>query len=292
MPVFFLSSGYFFAKSVAKGKPIGFLYFRAFQKISFLFIIWALVYFAFKTDFTSLVKTATEYGWLKSVYWRALHLWDEPLKLLLTGTNYHLWFLPALLIALTLVVLIVVAGKQRYLIYVVMTSYLLKLFLKPHVDEIFFMNVKYETLFGISKATAFVSLGWLIGQKNKIEKILMLKLVSAGILLIIIQNIFTWVSNINLGNQVLVGILPLSVGGMFWALQHPSWARNWPMQIFGQYTLGIYCMHPLLLDLIRKLAGYWRPEMWNFIFPVMVYAASLSLTLFLRRNSYTKVLIS
>lgn len=282
LPFFFVFAGFFYGKSLLKGALLKNKYREAFKKLMAVFLGCGVLYALVPHNGIHFLVDIEKYGWFKTYYWYFQDIILSSPFLILEGTKYHLWFLPALLIGLSVITAFHYFKKEKFLIYVFVVSYLVIFVAKSLLPQITIGDDSYDAS-GIFKAIAYTTCGYLIAQKPHWETRTALKLIAGGVILLIIQNYWLWTNKIDFRLTVLSGILLCAAGIFILALNYPEWGKDHFASKFGLLTLWIYGAHPFVLDQLKPLGQYVNPWIWNLAFPISVYAVSLTFALLFQR---------
>src|SRR5204863_10152046 len=93
-------------------------------------------------------------------------------------------------------------------------------------------------------------------------------------------------------NITRIGMLPASLGLLMLALRNPNFGKGTILPQLGTMTLGVFCMHLILLDFLRLLDRFMIPWLWDIILPFLIYFGSIGLTLLMRKNPFTYMFIA
>jgi surface polysaccharide O-acyltransferase-like enzyme len=282
LPFFFILSGFFYGKSLLKTGTPKDTYWKTFKKLLVVYFCCGILYALIPRNGAHFLMDTEKYGWLKTYYWYLQDLVLNSPFLILEGTKYHLWFIPALIIGLSVITAFHCAKQSKFLVYIFAISYLVMIALKPLTPQVIVGDDRYD-FGGILKAVAYVTCGYLLAQSPRWEARTALKLIFAGVILLIIQNFWLWTNQIDTRSTVLAGILLCSVGIFMLALNYPDWGKDHFTSKFGLLTLWIYGVHPLILDQLEPLGQHIPPAIWNLTFPISVYTISLIFVMLVQR---------
>jgi len=278
LPFFFLFSGYFFTRSILKGKPVGALFANFCKRLIPVFFCYQILYALIPKSGASFLKDVTLYGWLKSYYWYFLDLNQHPVYLILLGVKYHLWFLPALFIGLGVVALFYRYRKEIFMIPMVFVIYFGMFMIKIYADYCHLPSDTLNIVLGIISAITYCSCGSMIARYSWPQKIA-LSLISFGVFLMALQSYFMYINHFDITWVDLVGRLPTSAGVFMLALLYPEWGKGTFFPKLGVVTLWIYGLHPFVLDQLYPLKQYINPVIWNITFPLVVYLICIAVVL-------------
>jgi surface polysaccharide O-acyltransferase-like enzyme len=204
------------------------------------------------------------------------------------GTAGHLWFLSALLQALTLLAIFISLKKDKLLVYISMLLYLLT----PVANLYFQLGIVEEYTWnpavGPFISTIFVTGGWWLSRKKEFR-------MGWGIALLIVGFFLSWGQgkfaeyfyHIH-PTFYAYGNLFMALGIFIAVLSYPRFCENTILPQLGQLTLGVYCSHILFVDAFKNFREEINPFVWDFVVPVLIYLLALGLTIFLRRIPFLK----
>ncbi len=274
LPLFFIFSGFFYGKSIlnASLSKLQSRYMDACKRIFLIFIVFIFLYGLIPGNGGGFLVEIWQYGWVKTYYWHFQSIFENPLFLFTRGTKYHLWFLPALILALSTITAFCYFKKKEFLIYVFVCSWIITLTIgSSPLDK----TILGQDLYGFLKAIAYVTCGYLLAQKSHWKLKTALKFLKIGVIALIIQNTFLIINHIDIASVDLIGIMPTAVGLLMLALNYPNFGKDSFFSQFGLLTLWIYGVHPFILDQIQPFGEHWNPVVWSLAFPILVYGLSL-----------------
>jgi surface polysaccharide O-acyltransferase-like enzyme len=289
VPFFFIASGYFFGEKIRAGKEAMPTFWRSAKRLSSLYIAWSLFYFLVPIKFLYDIRLGT---WWSLVLKNLDH---QRGNLLIVGTTYVLWFLPALVLGLGLVAVCVAKGWQKQLPYVAVTIYGIGLWwgsyslLWANNDE---MDFAIDTRNGLFFSALYVTFGWLIStQKKRWASAKIAGAIAIGGLLLQ----FLEAKDLSAAAAVpfrsfdyLIGTTAFGVGIFLLALAKPHWGSQWPVLQWSRYTLGIFLLHPLVISIIKPLNNRFNNPVWELTLPIAVYLLSLAASILLARHRWLR----
>lgn len=321
VPFFFMLSGYWFGKSLQSGVPAPALLLRYAKRLIPLFIVWSVIY-SFIPSTPNWWEDVSQFGVLRPLYWQFMLTIDwitlHPLALLWFGTIGHLWFLPALLVALAAVTLLgpfkLVYRKTPVLdvnafgdvtllrpftlarIAIPLAAILYVVGLIERSDVITLPHaplLSYYFRTGLFMALLFTMLGWWLSFNLKKPNLsLGVFLVLAGYSLQVIEETTLWhyidVGPPNFGiGQYLLGTVPFCLGIFVVALARPNIGRSTMLPFLASLTLGVYLSHLLIVRFLNPVRVWLHHPLWDFALPFVVYLLSVLLTVILSRFTLT-----
>lgn len=287
VPFFFMTSGYLFGGKLLQSENLWPLCRRYVGRLIFLFAGWSFVYLLTDADF---ITSSLTHDPVRALYWYVQTHHPSLLDFLLTGGKYHLWFFPALILALLLLACFIHFRLQAFMLVLGGLLYLVSLLGKAYsTTPIGFHTGVFDMRSGPFVSMLFVSLGWWVSQQRNLITRNALALVVIGIVLRITEG---WILHdrygVSYGEQYLIGTVPLSLGLFILFLKHPDFgARTWLPKI-GLMTLGVYAVHVFVLDNLKGFHGYFPALLWDLSFPLVVYGISVLITMIWKKIPFIK----
>lgn len=270
VPFFFVASGYFFARKAADRDPREYLARRAVALGSVYAFGLVLAVPAFlggrmardATAGRSIVDTAS--GELPAFF--------DPVEFLYYGTSVSevLWFLPALLFSLAFVAAFAVAGRTDLALPVALCFHLVGLLGTSYTMVV---DVPFEVRDGLFFGFFYVSLGYTVGRRgwtparDRSRALLGLVACFAVLQLVEFSMLGYPLRGEPFGSYVFapsygVSTALLTVSLFLFLLSRPRLGADTPLPSWGVYAVGIYVVHPVVLEAVRALrdaltaAGY------------------------------------
>lgn len=288
VPFFFVVSGYLLSRKIVVGTTTVDLSpaYRQIYRLLSILIFWSVVYLVFIPDF---IDVFIQNGAPKSIYWNFLHIVSEPWKILTSGTRIHLWFIAGLTWALVFVVLWAKLFRARGALFFAIGLYLFGLtqgayaWIKP--EFIPTLDVPVNLWFAIS----LVMVGWWLAASGPIVSYRLAGLIAGSGMLMhfgevgllqLFHGQSAWQQDILLGTAVW------ATGLLLVLLSKPNMGRDWPIESWGRWTLGVYAVHLLVQDALVPIAGLVDSKFTlvaSVLMPVVVYAISLFVTIVMGR---------
>ena len=279
VPCFFLISGYFFhlswCRAENKTKPL----LNSAARILPTFLFWALIY--------AIVLPHAGPGTLENL----MGLLRYPHSFILTGKIYHLWFLSSLLQGL---VILWVALQVRYLSAGLLVG--LALFVFSLIGGTYSMTpwghpVLFDMKSGPFFSTVFIMLGASMAE-GKLHfgatQAIALTIIGSVVCVIEVLLLHTCFQAPFHGQSVMLGTLPLAVGLMNLALLNKLSIE--PLALIGKYSLGIYLIHPWIIEALKTLKFPWIDNS-PILIVTLTGSASLLLTLSLSKIAYIRKIV-
>ena len=281
-PFFFIVSGFFLHRSVKSGKKLSSAFSRLYSRIMVIYLFWMALYtFApifglrsiFQGDFVRIhEQTVLVFS----------QIGENFLTFMMTSNTPHLWFLPALIIANGLMILMLNAKMEKWLLPIGTLAYI-----------VFIMKVPYEIIFGASAlplewirilpAFFFVTIGYCLNsEKFRSKAKLGLALLVAGFFLKIVERLFL-VNILSSSNDFcfLISTPVISAGAFLFAISCPEWGKGTILPVIGKYSLGIYAAHVFIQyrlfdsDIFSPAMKFTAPFYVHIVGIGLIYALSL-----------------
>ncbi|HLI12937.1 MAG TPA: acyltransferase [Alphaproteobacteria bacterium] len=277
VPYFFIVSGYFFAKRVRDGAPLGELHRRTTNRLILAFVIASAIYIVEPVFGPGVLREPLS----QSVVDKALAAGAHPLRLLLEGTKPQLWFLVSLAMALAIYAAFAYFGWEDKIFYLAVPLYEFGVLAGAYAATPIGFHVGFNTRDGPFFATLFVAIGaWLARSGYRPPLRLALAMLYAGLVLHSVEAGVLWqfygVSPF--GIDYVHGTALYGIGAAFLALALPDLATGSALARWGRLTLGIYLLHFLAIDLLGPWAPDFPPLSWQLVFPTAVFAIALAVT--------------
>lgn len=290
IPFFFMTSGYFFGKSLSQSVMVDQALLKYCRRILPLFLFWSIIYAFIEPRW---IANMYNEGFMENAFQKFISRLQFPISLLMTGTQDHLWFLPALLIGIFILAVLVWLKQEKYLILIGGMLYVITLLSKTYSMTAFGIKYDHEMRHGPMVSTLFIGLGWLFSQKNNYRLSVAIWLMIIGLLMQVFENIYLKVFyGMGFGHEYLLGTIPFGMGLFSFLLTYPNIGKNTPFPNWGRLTLGIYLTHMLVIHTFSWLNKYFGSLEWNLLFPFAVCAISIGFTSLLKQNTYTKRLVA
>ena len=275
VPFFFLCSGYFLQPKLSSGAPLG-VALRYCRPLLILWLVWSLLYAVIPFDPIG----AWQYGYLESMALQWQMLLSDPLNQWWVGGMVHLWFLPALMLAVLILALCQRVRRPGLALALGVTLYLLALLGGSYGKPVLGAEWALMTRNGPFFSLLFVALGFMIRKRHwTLSSALALRLLGVGMLgygleALLLKQVWA----IPFGrHDFLFSSVPWAVGLFCWLLAHPNLGRGSWLERQSPKVLGLYCLHMLLVIWLFPLSMKWMSPGWELIKPLVVLACSLAL---------------
>ncbi|UIJ39288.1 acyltransferase [Desulfobaculum bizertense] len=287
VPSFFIISGYFFGRS-AQSRGIHTAAKRTLWRVLSLFLFWCLVYAVMPKP-----KLFFQHGlgafsiWTDFTFHRLFH---DPILFFRFGTTFHLWFFPALIYAILLIWLFGAFRQTKLLLFLAAALYLFGMLGQSYrvVPGIGLDIDRFVLRDGPFFSTLPVALGFAYAQRKTQLHINAWGLILGGTLLQFTEMIFLFsVFQAPYGDYFL-GNIPQAIGILHLVVTQPHFLENTFLPKLGIYSPGIYASHILLQRWIDYLDNVIPPLLWQCVFPVLVWVASMLLCIAMSRSKWLK----
>lgn len=291
VPCFFMISGYFFMASWERSDQQGrnTLIIRYSTRLSLIFLFWSLFY-AICPPFA---------GRVSGDLWTIIvqHLGDflrYPHTLFFSGYVYHLWFLSSLLQALVFLWVCLRFNQLRLAIIVGATLFGIALLGSAYSHTPLGFHTRFDLKSGPFLSTLCASMGaWICRHKVSMSRSSAACLAASGLAVQFLEAGFLRHQyGIPLGDHDFTcGSIAYAAGLMLLMLATPD-ADAFGLASLGRYSLGIYAIHPYLIEVLR----HWPATEWIIVSPftatIAVWAFSVAVTLSLGKVPGVKRLVA
>lgn len=270
VPIFFAISGYFLYEKFKKNQ---FMYYLNYVKKILFLHLWVGLSYKIFTYFDVLLNN----GKLPSNFFN-FHTFTK--QLFSYGLYLHLWFLPALVIAVSLLFIFKVFHLEELGILIALILHILSMF---GSGEIYVtahsIPMRFLPRTGITIGFFYVSLGYIISKYKINEKINFSKrkftLIISSLCLIqlIERSYFVIKYKASQGSNYFTTTIFLVFFILIFALNYIDLFPR--LNKVSSYSLEIYLWHPLIMIILHKILMDYLPEnsfIYNLIFtPLVVF---------------------
>lgn len=289
VPFFFVISGYFWGTKIKNGASVASVSIAMAKKIIFLFAAWSMVYV-----FPYNISSIAEYGLLgpiKIAYWNLIDLTKNPVTLVMQGTKVHLWFFIALLFSLAISSLLV--GKKYYktLFALSLALYLMGLLTKAYAETPFGVHTDFNTRNGPFFGTIFFVSGYFLSNLSPNPGWFSkgVALFGIGWSLHFSEVYLLWkFYGTSPTQDYVVGTYFMGVGTAMAALSNNAFFRIRALRDIGKFTLGIYGIHFVFVDLLRPVGKLTNSLLWEIGYIILVLLFSVASVMVLSKNTITR----
>jgi surface polysaccharide O-acyltransferase-like enzyme len=270
IPFFFILAGYFTGGKIlrepSKTMTIAYAYTG---RLALVFLFWCFIYAVEQPQlFFQLIR-------------------EHPVQFLFEGSRVHLWFLVSMIITVWLFALWPFPKNGKSFLALGGVLYLLGLLGGSYQVTPIGINLHVDTRYGAFFSVLFFAIGVAFSQNlPRVNWKTAAAIACGGLVLYTLEAAFLkfgWGSGIS-AHDYLLGTVPFGIGVSLLALTGPDTALDKALGPYGRYTLGIYVVQFLFIDLFMPLGALVNPMAWIFIFPVLVFALSLITSLVLSKT--------
>jgi surface polysaccharide O-acyltransferase-like enzyme len=291
IPFFFIIAGYFWGKKVRTDNHE--LFKVSLQYGTRLFRIWAfwnLIYLLIPDD----IEAFTKYGisaLVKVPFWRISELLKSPEEFFFVGSSYHLWFFISLLLAVCLTTIILRFCKEKWLLLMGVTLYVVGLIAGPWAVTPIGVNIPFNSKHGPFFSTIFFIIGWYLSSgKYVLSSKTIWALIVGSFALYFLETYLLWsqFGGAPTSHSFLLASLPLGTGVSMLVLSKPNLGKETIIPRLGKYALGVYVVHYVFVDLFQPILIKSVSHMWDFVFPIVVFLLSLLTIIILKKSKLLK----
>lgn len=274
VPLFFVLAGYSLAVKLARRDAIrqaaGYT-----RRILALFVTASVVYIVLG----SLANTGPSTPFPAAFRAELARVFADPVALALTGPAIHLWFLPALVVALWATVWFRRGARLRYLAAIGVVFYAVSLLAGSYRETVFGLPWFAPWSSTLLLGTPFVVLGILLRYAYRLPSSgAAVALFVAGTLCHAGEQYVLWslwnISPFTLGPMVGTALQTLGVAWL--ALQPRDTLATRALGRLGQWTLMAYLSHMAFLAMLRPYRVAFDRPTWRILFPLGVAVLAFS----------------
>jgi surface polysaccharide O-acyltransferase-like enzyme len=291
VPYFFIVSGYFFGKSLQKNPPVT-VFKQYARRIFSIFAGWTVIYgIITQTTLESIFKNGFP-GYVKAFLTdTAGFIENHPILFLLQGSRLHLWFLPALIISLSIITCCVATKKEKYILYVCAALYAFGLLAGVYSKSPIGISVNFDTRNGPFFGAIFTAIGWKLSNRNNYSLKTALYILIAGMILQLSEAYFLAKSFGVQKFDFSLATLPFGIGAFLLVLARPTLGEGSFIKRFSSLTLGIYVSHYLILESLMGARFWINPLVYDSSISFIVLILSIFSVMILKKYKPTKHLV-
>ncbi|MDR3629800.1 MAG: acyltransferase [Desulfocapsaceae bacterium] len=293
VPFFFVISGYFWGRRVRIRGSVRAISAPMARRIALIFVCWSVIYMLPYN-----IGAMAEYGVsavIRAARLNAASLLDSPLNLMMQGTKSHLWFLPALLCALAISWPLVARRRHKTLTAIAIILYLTGLLARSYSDTPWGLHWAFDTRNGPFFSTIFFISGYFLADLTPhprwFARGMMFFFLGFFLHLAEVYSLWRLYGRDPYNQDYVIGTFCMGVGIAVAALANRAFCRNAVLSGLGRYTLGIYAVHHIFVDLLRPLSRFTNSWLWQIGYVILVLLLSLSTVMLLSRNRLTRTII-
>ena len=256
VPTFFIISGFLFYSKPINRQRLKHQIFRILR----LYLVWSILYLPLRFEVYQRETTKVSVQVIIEYVWSAIF----------DGTYYHLWYLPSLIVALTISYWITKYIRRKQQIFIVVLCYILGLlidtytFCLPQIQVYFniYRNIFLTARNGIFFGLIFVCIGRYFSDnkeeiEGKIEKRLVLGLLSV-IILSFVESYYLCVIHSKSVINMSVSSAFVAVYVFLIALKLNKCKKICGMPTVRNMSTIVFCLHPWILEMINRLYGQYN----------------------------------
>jgi len=236
-------------------------------------------------------------GNLKPFYWHIANsiiaLTNNPIVFIFKSTSVHLWFLPALVFAVSMLAFAIRFRASRFFLPLAGGLYGFGMLADAYSKTRFGLSISHHLVLGLCYSPIFVGLGWRLATRAAPRRSTAILFIVCGFALQLSET--HWLSRIyglpQISTAYLIGTVPFGLGFMLLALALPKLGRDHMLTRVGSMTLGIYLVHLWVKSVLQPLDQVFGGVMWEMGFPLLIFTASLLLTTWLARTRLRSIVV-
>ena len=294
VPFFFILAGFFWGRKVEEARGAFAPTISTIKKLAIVFAAWSLIYLL---PFN--IVAALEHGPLgpvKSVYWNISGALADPVDTLLRGTQYHLWFLPALISSFATASIFVYYRKQSLLALTACLFFVIALLGSSYKTTPLGLAGSFDFTYGPFFSLIFFVTGYFLHIPQPTRPWLPVG-VTTAVLGALLHSLEVYSLNsawqASLAPAYVLGTYFFGLGIALIALSNRSMFNVGMTSSVGPLVLGIYASHIIFVELLEPLDVLWRGDvLWSVSYVGLVFYLSLLLARQLAKYPRTKILVS
>lgn len=196
--------------------------------------------------------------------------------------------------SLAILTLMAVGRLQRYVIPLIISLYVLAI--TEEVAGVYFFKPTVE-LGTWSIAILLSAIGWWLAGREQPSPAMACCLIVLGYTFALIEgevmSAFFHSSHYTIRHHRYLGGIILGLGIFLLALAKPQLGRSSPFPFLGQFTLGVYLSHILVISTLGPIESRLRNQLplWEYLFALVVYIFSVLFTLALVKVPIARYLV-
>lgn len=293
VPFFFIMSGFFFAKKINGGGAVFSTMVGALKRLLAIWLFFSIVYI-FPYDLIA----AFEYGSLgpfKVIYWNLLSIKNDLMQFVFQGTKVHLWFLVSLAWAIIITSFFLRCFQSNPLpplIVFSMAIYVVGMLAKSYADTPLGISIDFDTRHGPFFGTVFFVMGYVLSRlklnANCFFYGLIITFLGYALHLGEVYYLFISYEVWPTIHEYVVGTLLVGLGVSLMALSNHPFLNIKSISGVGRYTLGIYGIHFVFIDLLAHYDKKISSPVWEIGYVFIVFLLSVGITLMLSKSKRLK----
>lgn len=300
VPFFFTISGFFWGKSISDKNNIFLVWKKYALRFSLLFISWTVIY---STPYMRIIpllnQEDTILNLIKQTYWNLSSFATHPLTLILEGSKSHLWFLPSLLICVS-ISSVFVKNKITPVLYIAsILLYVIRVLGKSYSNTPYGIEIDINTRDGPFFGLIFFATGYYLSitcPRRTSPRYGLVVLLTGFIAQAIELNILNIKYDVSKIQDYCFSTYLMGIGAAMICItqKSPTSFRLDRLEFIGKLTLGIYLVHFIFIDAIIEISKK-SPEFITltnpYIFPSIVFISSIVFSLTVNLTKHIKWLV-
>jgi len=303
VPFFFIASGYFMGKKIRKGVPFSEFGCTYLKRLILVFFAWALIYNIIPRP-NDTVENIFRLGAVDGItisfsdrIGQAVQSAKDNPLVFAFSPYYHLWFLTSLVTTVVIFFILIKIKKENWIFPISILLFLLALYWGS-----------YSTLLGVSRvpfdfemrngpffSTLFFSVGWIFsGWKRFPGTVFALGLIIFGYFLQIFEAaiLFNHFHSGRLIYDFFIGTVPFGIGVFLLCMSVPDLGAGIAISKIGTLTLGIYVIHPFIMESLYFMRNYMGILAWQIISVILIFFLSLILVNWIKKSKAINFLVN
>jgi len=296
VPFFFIIAGYLWGNKLKSTELSGHMFAKYFLRVGMVFIFWCAVYvlvpnYNHVPDYLPIIKQFGLDGFLKVTYKRLIYYYENPVTFFFQGTEIHLWYLTALLSAVSISAIFIKLNLRKFLIPFSTLLYAVGLMAGSYAATPIGFSMEFNTRNGPFFSTLLFAAGLYLSETNRtfsVRHALSLIIIGFTLHMFEVWLLLSRYKIIPIQHDYLIGTLPFSLGFALLALSKPNLGGKNILSKIGIYTLGIYAIHLVFINLLHPLKMRFQCHIIEIIYPLIIFLLSLSASWFFSMNRITR----
>ena len=263
VPLFFLCAGYFLQPRLSREAPLTVAW-RYCHPLLLLWLVWSLVYLL--VPFNPL--DAVQQGYLASLRGQWQFQLGDPLNGWLVGGMIHLWFLPALMVAVLILGLCQQVRLPRLALLLGALLYSLALIGGSYGPLLPGGEWALLTRNGPFFSLLFVALGAelrLRAWQPDARRCALMMMAGMGLYALEAAGLLRVAAVPLARHDFLLGSLPWALGLFGLLLANPAWGKGSWLERQAPKVLGLYCLHMMLVVWLMIFGPQGKQVWWELL---------------------------